>query len=118
MKNKKFTVFCRTVAKGIQADYLRGSDREYYLFTQNYRKSNKEFFGKGVIVDAALNHSLSSSTSVRKTMTKLVPYIEYVEKEYGLIVLRKTQKSKSCNKRRLPYNRQQYKSNQFASAIA
>ncbi len=86
-------IYCRTVAKGIQSFYVTVEGRDYYLFSQNFRKSNKEFYRNGVIVDRALNHSLSRSTSVRKTMTKLVPYIRYIEQEYDLEILRKTIKN-------------------------
>ena len=91
-------IFCKTTDKGKQTFYLSFSGKNFFLFTQNYRVSNKNYFGKRVILDDALNHSLSKSHSVRKTMTKLIPYIRYVEQEYGIEVLRKTIKN---NKRKL-----------------
>ena len=109
MKNQKVSIYCKTIAKGQQAYYMCVDKQEYFLFTQNYRRSNKEFFGMGVLLENALDYSCSHSTSVRKTMTKLIPYIQYVEKEFGLTVLRKTQKSKSFNKKDRPYNRQKFK---------
>lgn len=106
MKNQKVSIYCETIAKGQQAYYMRVDRQEYFLFHQNYRRSNKEFFGMGVLLENALDYSCSHSTSVRKTMTKLIPYIQYIEKEYGLTVLRKTQKTKNSAKKDMSYNRQ------------
>lgn len=41
-------IFCRTVAKGKQSFYVTVAGKRYYLFTQDYRVSNKEFFQNGV----------------------------------------------------------------------
>ncbi len=110
MRNVKVIIYCKTVAKGLQAYYIRVDKQEYFLFHQSYRRSNKEFFGMGVLLKNALDYSCSHSTSVRKTMTKLIPYIQYIEKEYGLSVLRKTQKAKNLAKKDMSYNRQKFKS--------
>ena len=40
-------VFCKTIAKGIQAYYVTVDGNSIYLFQQNYRVSNKEFFSNG-----------------------------------------------------------------------
>ena len=109
MKNQKCIVYCKTASKRKQAYYLQVNKQEYYLFSQNYRKSNKEFFGNGILLNAALDYAASKSTSVRRTITKLIPHIKYIEKIYGLIILRKTYKAKFCNLKRLHYNRMQFK---------
>lgn len=86
---------CRTTAKGIQSYYLIIGDKEYYLFCQNFRKSNKEFFGAGRYLDAALNFTGVHSYSVKRTIEKLKTYIPYIEKEYGIAILNKTKRLKN-----------------------
>lgn len=44
-------IYCKTVAKGIQEFYLRVESKEYYLFKQNYRVSNKEVYRAGIRVN-------------------------------------------------------------------
>lgn len=113
MNNQKCKIYCKTIEKGRQAYYLHTNMCEYYLFTQNFRRSNKAFFGCGILLDNALDYSLNNSPSVRKTMTKLIPAIGYIEKEFGLILLRKTYREKVFNKRMLPYNRNKYNAKQY-----
>ena len=112
------TIYCKTVAKGKQAFYVKVEGRDYYLFSQDYRISNKEFFQNGVTVDRALNHSSSRSEAVRKTMTKLVPYIRYIEQEYDLEVLRKTIKNNEKKKNRKPYKRDTFRWQDYMWEVA
>ena len=37
-------VYCRTVAKGIQEYYLAVDGKRYYLFAQDFRVSNRDYF--------------------------------------------------------------------------
>ena len=46
------TVFCKTTAKATQSFFVKVGGREYFLFEQDFRKSNKEFFRNGVGVHA------------------------------------------------------------------
>lgn len=109
MKQEKIVIYCKLIYKGQHSYFLSINNEEYYLFTQKYRKSNKEFFGSGALLDNALDFSLTHSTSVRKTMTKLIRKLKIIEKEYELIILRKTRKEMTVNKKDLLYNRQQFK---------
>ena len=97
----KAKVFCLTTAKGVQSFYLEAHGERHYLFSQNFRRSVKNYFGRGgVHVDAALDFSRSGhSTSVIHTMRKLPSYIRYIEKEYGIEVLRKTARKNAYSKR-------------------
>lgn len=70
-------VFCKTVAKGIQAYYVTVDGNSIYLFQQNYRVSNKEFFSNGVGVHALGKFRNVHSTSVRNTLEK-IPYAKVV----------------------------------------
>jgi hypothetical protein len=89
----KATIFCRTTDKGVHTFYARVNGRNYYLFRQDYRRGVNEYFHAGVMVNKALNFGRSKNdTAIQKTMTKLPTYIKYVEKEYGISILDKTQK--------------------------
>lgn len=92
-------IFCKTLAKGVQAYYVTVDKKTYFLFQQAYHESNKAFFRKGVSINRVNNYSGVHSASVRRTMDKLPTYIRFIEKEYGVAIYdktRKTQQSKYC----------------------
>lgn len=90
-------IICKTTAKGVQSFYLRCNKCEYYLFSQPYRVSVKEYFRFGLPIKECSNYS-SRSYAVRKTLDKIYSHIRYVEKEYGIAVLEKTkQKANAKN---------------------
>lgn len=95
MKN---SILCKTTSKGEQSLYLRANGKEYYLFSQNYRVSVKDYYRKPITVDRALDFSCAEGIAVQKTMEKLRAYIPYIEKEYGIAVLNKTTKAQRPNK--------------------
>ena len=67
----KTRIYCKTIAKGQQAFYLVADNKEYYLFTQNYRVSVKEFFSSGISIQESMNYTNAHSTAVRNTLDKL-----------------------------------------------
>ena len=81
MKNK---VYCRTVAKGIQEYYLEVDGKRYYLFEQDYRVSNRDYFKDGVDVNKIGDFRNVRSESVRMTLDKLPKYLKKLDKRYGL----------------------------------
>ena len=83
------TVFCKTTAKATQSFFVKVGGRDYFLFQQDFRKSNKEFFRNGVGVHAINNYSGVHSTAVKKTLDKLPSYIRYIEKEYDVAIYEK-----------------------------
>ena len=93
-------IYCRTIAKGRQAFYLSVRGEDYYLFEQDYRVSNKEYFAKGISVSESRNFRNIHSKSVIHTLEKFPAYIKYIEKEYGIAVYEKTknQAKKKYNK--------------------
>lgn len=101
-------IFCKTIAKGKQSFYVTVNEKRYFLFTQDYRISNKEFFRNGVGVSDLGKFSSAHSTSVRKTLDKLPFYIRYVEKEYGVAIYEKTIKAQKLQKRQKPYKREKF----------
>ena len=87
----KTTIYCKPTAQGIHSFYLLTDAGEYFLFSQNYRKGVQSYFSKGVRLDQSRNYAKTNrDTAVIKTMSKLPTYIKYVEKEYGMQVLRST----------------------------
>lgn len=71
--------------------YLSADGSEYYLFSQNRWKSVDCFYRDGVHLEKAINHGIGRSDwAIHHTMDKLMTYIPYIEKECGIIVLRKT----------------------------
>ena len=98
----KTSVYCVTTGKGEQSFYLEACGETHFLFSQNFRRGVKEYFGAGVHIDAAMDFSRArSNTSLLKTMSKLPSYIKYVEKEYGIEVLRQTARKSAGAKRRI-----------------
>ncbi len=96
----KTNVYCLTTDNGVQSFYLEACGETHYLFSQNYRRGVKEYFGQGVHIDAAMDFSRArNNTAVLNTMRKLPSYIKYIEKEYGIEVLRKTARKNAYSKR-------------------
>lgn len=100
-------IFCRTVTKGKQSFYVTVEGKRYYLFTQDYRVSNKEFFQNGVCISEINNFGGVHSTAVKRTLDKLPVYIRYIEKEFGVAIYKKTIKGQQ-GKKREPYKREQF----------
>ena len=103
----KTKIYCKTVARGQQAFYLVVDNKEYYLFSQDYRVSVKNYFMSGISIRETGNYSNAPGMAVRRTLDKLKNYIPYIEKEYGIAVMNKTKKKQSqikCN----PYKRQSF----------
>lgn len=100
-------IFCKTVAKGKQSFYMTVNGQKYFLFTQDYRVSNKEYFQNGVSIFEINNYGGVHSTAVKKTLDKLPSYIKYIEKEYEIAVYNKTKEAQHKKKSK------QYKREQF-----
>ena len=96
----KTIIFCEITAKGIYTFYLLTNGQRYYLFNQDYRKGVQEYFGKGVLINEAMNYSRShNDKAVAKTMSKIPMYVKYIEKEYAIEVFKQTKKRNSKNYR-------------------
>ena len=98
----KAKVFCETVAKGQQAFYVMVNGKRYFLFQQNYRVSNKDFFGKGIGINQLNDYSKVHSQAVRNTLDKLPAYIHYIEKEFGVAVYEKSKTSMKGTRKQKP----------------
>ena len=113
MANK---IYCRTVAKGRQAFYLEANSKEYFLFEQDFRSSNKKMYRNSISICEVRKLKSHASTAVRHTAEKLIPYIKYVEKEYGIAVLKKT-KNKDAGKAKF-YTRKGFNWNEYTWEVA
>lgn len=73
--------------------YMIYDKKEYYLFSQTYKRGVEDFYKQGVFIDKAIHHGIGKKDcSIHKTMDKLIKYIKYLEKETNVIILKKTQK--------------------------
>ena len=87
-------IYCTTTAKGEQSFYLVVHGREYFLFAQAFRRSNKETFEQGVSLSDLRKLRKHISYSVRHTAEKLPAYIRYLEREYDIYVMETTKRKK------------------------
>lgn len=99
----KTMIYCRTEEKGIQTFYVLVEGRSYFLFRQDYRKSVKEYFAKGVDVQKIGSYNGVHSSAVQRTLDKLPAHIRYIEKEYGVEIYdntkeRKAKKKQACKR--------------------
>lgn len=78
----KAKVFCKTVAKGQQAFYVMVNGKRYFLFQQNYRVSNKEFFGKGIGINQINDYSKTRNAG-RANFDKVMQTIQEYQKVFG-----------------------------------
>lgn len=101
----KAKIYCKTIAKGRQAFYVELDGKDYFLFEQDYRVSNKNFFRKGVMMDALNDYSKTTSHSVKRTLDKLPSYIRYIEKEFDLAIYDKTKLKQQGKKASKAYKR-------------
>lgn len=89
----KTTIYCVPRELGIHAFFMVNDGREYYLFSQNYRKGVQQFYSKGVLLDESINFSKAHKDSaIERTMSKIPMYVKCIEKEYGIEVLERTKK--------------------------
>ena len=110
------TVFCKTTAKATQSFFVNVHGRDYFLFNQNFRKSNKEYFRNGVNIHELGNFSSAHSSAVRKTLDKLPTYLRYVEKEYDVAIYNKPQKKVASKKQ--AYKRSAFRWQDYSLEVA
>ena len=91
----KKTIYCKTTAKGIQSFYVEVDCKSYYLFDQKYYVGVRDYFRKGVSVNDLQSANKHYNAAVRKTANKLRSYLQYVEKEYDVVIYDKRNKQKS-----------------------
>ena len=90
----KKTIYCKTVAKGVQAFYLNLENKEYFLFDQKYYRGVRDFFSHGRDLSELSLASSYHNMAVRRTATKLPAYLKYMEKELGVVIYDKKDRKK------------------------
>ena len=111
-------VYCKTVAKGRQAFYVNANGKEYFLFEQDFRASNKEFFKKGYYLTDKVDYTRVRSEATRRTLEKLPSYIRYIESEYGVSIYEKTKRKEKREKIKVAYKRTPFLWNQYNWEVA
>ena len=101
------TIYCKTVAKGIQAFYIIVGSKTYFLFNQKYYAGVRNYFAQGRRIDDLSSACKDRNAAVRRTANKLPSYLRYIEKEYDIVIYDKrvkqnlkTYKSKNAAKMR------------------
>lgn len=96
----KKTIYCRTVAKGRQAFYVALGSKSYFLFEQKYYVGVRDYFVGGKDINELSAACKNVNTAVRRTANKLPSYLQYVEKEFGVVLFDKRDKHKSTTYKR------------------
>lgn len=91
---KQSVVLCTQPVRGTLYFYVRSGKEEHYLFGQAFRPSLWRRFRSGILLDEALDWTRCGPCPAdRKVCEKLFKAIPYIEKEYGLALLRKSRRS-------------------------
>ena len=88
-------IYSKVTDGGMHSIYARVDGKPYYLFSQNYRRGVRDYFGGGVYIDRTIDFSRAhGDAAVIRTMSKIPVYVKYIEKEYGITVLNQTKKKR------------------------
>lgn len=94
-------IYCKSTGRDEHSFYLVADGREFYLFRQAYRKGVHGYFSRGISLDQVYDFSKTRhDCAVMHTLDKLPLYIKYIESEYGIVVLRQTQRKQQARDRR------------------
>ena len=84
-------VYCRSTAHNVSSFYLRCDGRDYYLFSQNFKRIVHDYYSGGVTITSAIRPGRRDiSETIYRTMDKIRKNVVYLEKEYDLEVFNKT----------------------------
>ncbi len=90
---------CKKNALGGHNFYITHDGKKYYLFSQNYHRGVNIYFEKGVSLENVMNvKTAHRDHCVIKTMAKMKPYINYIEKEYNIKILDTTKQKHTFKK--------------------
>lgn len=90
-------ICCEIKNDNFDTFYLINGSEKIFLFNQGRRKGVEEYYGgHGVTIDRALKLPTSlgrfsdrkRSRAIRRTMDKLPSYLRYIEKQYGIKVMK------------------------------
>ena len=114
----KARIFCKATNKNEQSFYMKANGKEYFLFEQDFRASNKEFFKKGYYLTDKVDYTRVRSEATRRTLEKLPSYIRYIESEYGVSIYEKTKRKEKREKIKIAYKRTPFLWNQYNWEVA
>ena len=89
---KHSVIRCTSPVRGKLYFFVAADGEEHYLFGQTFRLSLWNRFRSGVRLEDALDWAKSHPAD-QKVCEKLFKAIPYIEKEYGLTLLRKSRKA-------------------------
>ena len=85
-------IYCKNEGQKNLNFYVKVNSKEYLLFSHYYSTGLKEYYQNGVHVNDIGKAEKCHNYIVRRIATKLKSYLRYVENEYGVVVLEKTDK--------------------------
>lgn len=85
-------IYCINTNTGMIKYYLSYCGKEYFLSERRYRKSNYEYFSKGVLLKDCTSYCKAHGHTVRHVLPRILTEIERVEKAYGIFVFEKTKR--------------------------
>lgn len=84
----KPVIYCEVTRSGIHSFFIISDNKNYYMFSQEYRSSVHDYYSKRPSLEKAIDFSKAQKdTDVIRTMYKIPMYIKYLEKEYEIEVL-------------------------------
>lgn len=86
-------ILCTQPIRGTLYFFVVSEGERYYLFGQSFRPSLWDRYRFGVRLDDALDWEKGRFPADRKVCERLFKSIPYIEKEYGLVLLRKSRKT-------------------------
>lgn len=87
------TVYCKADTNSKQHFYVQFNGSSYYLFSQNFRRGVQNYYGNGVKLNRAVDHSKANfDSAIMRTMRKIIPHVRYIEKEYDIQILNRTKR--------------------------
>ena len=95
------SIYCEPSKSGRLNFFVSTSGEKHYLFSCAYSERTEEHFKGGVFLDNAIDRTRAGGNSgILHVMDKLPSHIRYIEREYGLKILRKTKAADMRHKRR------------------
>lgn len=86
---KESYIYCRVLEKGEQSFFLCFENKSYFLFSQNYRKTNQIIFRTKVYLSELRKLKKNKSYSVRRVIEKLPTYFRIIEQQKGIKIMNK-----------------------------
>lgn len=97
---------CNENRRGQHNFYINYAGKDYYLFSQDYHDGVNKYFSKGVSIHNIFDTKRNiKDHCVMKTVSKMKPYIRYIEKEYDLMILKETIEKVVINKKKKHLNK-------------